>query len=146
MPYLHYEKRCDQAKIHEIIKETKNRATWEQKTRQGNNQAKEDGSTSSQLDSDDDRTTTGDTSCEPLEPAPSLKPVADRCFSQETQTLLAEDEEKSRFLNAEAALVKGYLNCQEKLHVSILGHPLFPGFQSQRSRLEEHLISLTITY
>ena len=135
MPYLHYEKRCDQANIHKIIMDINSRAIWETKPRQGNNQGnnhtKEDSNMSSPTDSDDDHTSIGFTSCEPLEPASSPNPAATRWFSQKTQTLPAKDEEKSRFLRAEAALIEGYLNCQEKLHVSMPGHSLFLGFQSQ---------------
>ena len=145
MPYLHYEKRCDQAKIHKIIMDVKQRARWAHRPRHWNDQTKDHGEKSPPTDSDDDHTSIRFTSYESLEPAASPARGANRGLSRETQRLLAEDDEITGFLSAEAALIEGYQDGQKKLHVSTLDHALFFGFQSQQSRLEEHLISLTTT-
>ena len=126
MPYLHYEKRCHQAKIHETIMNVTPRAMWKQELRQRNGHTKQDGSTSSSIDSDDDHMSIHGTNGESLELAASLTPEANQRFSQWTQPTLdedeeksAKDEEKSAFLKAEEKLIEGYLYGQEKMHVSI---------------------------
>ena len=123
MPYLHYEKRCDQAKIHKIIMKVKPRATWEQKLRQTNDQPEKEGSTPLPIDSDADHPSICATSYERLNQSQSPTSEQIACTSEEILRLPTEDEEQSRFLNAEAALIKGYLHGQETLHVSMLDLP-----------------------
>lgn len=125
MPYLHYEKRCNQAEIHEIIMNVEERAKWEPKLRQRNHPTKENGSRSWPIHKDEDHTSIRFASCEPSDAAPSPTPTASPFILQKTPALQAEDgdREKSAFLEAEAVLIKGYLRDPKKLHVRITGTP-----------------------
>ena len=143
MPYLHYEKRCDQARLHKVIVKVSRKVRREQMFRQRSNHTEEDGNILSTNGSVEDNTSIIIIGPEPLN---NSKSAPNRHLSQQTQRLPIEDEEQSRFLNAEEALIKGYLHGSERLHVSVLGHFMFLDYQSQRTRLEERLISLTITY
>ena len=131
MPYLHYEKRCNQAKIHEIIKHVKPGAP---KLRQRDNHNEKTGSPSSQSDIDGDHTSPYATSCEPLNLSSSPASAANRVSVPQTQQMPSKDEGQSNFLDAEIALIEGYLYGQEKLHVSIRVRALFFDFKLQRSR------------
>ena len=126
MPYLHYEKRCDQAEIHKIIMNINRTAMQERKLRHRNDQSIEGRSTSSPVDSDDDHTSLG--AFESVKPSSGPTTATKLGPFEKASRLLAGEEGQLKFLNAEAVLIQGYLYGKETLHVSILGAALFLDF------------------
>ena len=111
MPYLHYEKRCDQAKIYQVIKQINCRNSHRRDLGECEYPLQLDEVTSSQNECDDGAASfvVDSEDSDKLANLPSAANLAQD---------FEEDEERRTFLRAEKDLIRGYLGPQGPLHVS----------------------------
>ena len=129
MPYLHYEKRCDQAEMRDLIKQISGENSQPQDPGEGDDLTQANGDTSSQNGCDDGAIRIDVNSKNSTKIAKSLSGPA---FAESSSVANSapdseEGEEQRRFLCAEN-LIRGYLGSQGPLHVSNLRQALFSLF------------------
>lgn len=120
MPYLHYEKRCDQANIYEIIEQVNDRNIYGQDTGECDYPLLVDEVTSSQNERDDGAASVVFDSEDSgkLAKSPSDPNLAERSSVASLPLDFEEGEEEQTFLRAEKDLIRGYLGPRGPLHVS----------------------------